>query len=405
MWTSRHLSRSNRRRRLLFVCFADSPHAQSWLELTRDTEFEVRVFASPVNYGSLYPPRPWTVSTYVLVRPHIPRIANRVISLLPGAPWLLPPVEWLVHRFGLACRWLRWIILTWKPDIVHTLRLNPEAWLTWQALEGIAESRRPRWIVSSWGSDISIEATSPDIRERLERVLSHCDGFIADCRRDLRLALAAGLAPSKVALEDPVPTTGGLNLDEFSLGELHHGSRNLIVIPKAYEGPYNKTLPILEALRLAEGALVGYEVHLLMASWEVKMWLSRMAESLRRRCQCHHMLPHQELMAMLTRARVMIATSLSDGTPNVMLEAMAAGALPLMSPIDSIQEWIEDGSNGLLAPALYPDQIATALQRALMDDDLLHAARRINWQLVSQRADRTRIRRQVLDYYRGLLTN
>jgi glycosyltransferase involved in cell wall biosynthesis len=106
---------------------------------------------------------------------------------------------------------------------------------------------------------------------------------------------------------------------------------------------------------------------------------------------------------MLGRARVMIATSLSDGTPNVMLEAMAAGALPLMSPLESIQEWIEDGRNGLLAPALHPDRIAAALRRALTDNELWHAAQQANRQIASQRANRECIRPQVLDYYRGLV--
>lgn len=403
MWMQWRKTESNSRPRILFVCFADSSHSQAWLDLMRDTEFDVRVFASPVDYGGMYPPQPWIFPTYVLVRPRIPRVAHRVICLLPGAPWLLPLVNWLQRRFTLASRWLRWIILTWRPDIVHTLRLNPEAWLTWQALQCISATRRPKWVVSSWGSDINVEIDLPGIRDHIEVALQHCDGFIADCRRDLGLALAAGLAASKVALKDPVPVSGGLNLDDFPVAESDHRNRNLIVIPKAYEGPYNKTVPILEALRLAEEALVGYEVHLLMCSWEVQMWLRRMPESLRRRCHCHKLLPHEDLMAMLGRARVMIATSLSDGTPNVMLEAMAAGALPVMSPIDSIQEWIEDGRNGLLAPALYPDRIAAALRRALTDDELWHAARQVNWQLVNQRADRKRIRPQVLDYYRRLL--
>lgn len=369
----------------------------------RDTEFEVRVFASPVDYGGLYPPQPWVFPTYVLFRPSIPRIASEVRWLLPMPPRLLQLVNRVERRFGLASRWLRRIILTWKPHIVHTLRLNPEAWLTWQALQRISATRRPKWVVSSWGSDINVEIDLPGIRDHIEVALQHCDGFIADCRRDLGLALAAGLAASKVALKDPVPGSGGLNLDDFPVAESDHGNRNLIVIPKAYEGPYNKTVPILEALRLAEEALVGYEVHLLMCSWEVEMWLRRMPESLQRRCHCHNMLPHHELMSMLGRARVMIATSLSDGTPLVMLEAMAAGALPLMSPLDSIQEWIEDGRNGLLAPALYPDRIAAALRRALTDHELWRAARQINWQIVSQRANRRRIRQQVLDYYRELL--
>ncbi len=385
------------------VCFADSSHSQNWLDLLRDTEFDARVFASPVDYGGLYPPRPWTVPTYVLVRPRPPRPSPRVMGLLPGSPWLSPLAQWAERRLSLAPRWLRWAILTWKPAIVHTLRLNPEGWLTWQALEGIPPNRRPRWVVSARGSDITVEMDLPGVRERTEAVLRGCDGFIAGCRRDLRAALEAGLAPSRIALPDPVPGTGGLDLDDFPEEAIARHDRNLIVIPKAYEGPYNKTVPILEALRLAEESLDGYEVHLTMCSWEVELWLRRMPESLRRRCHCHGMLPRRDLITLLGRARVMIATSLSDGTPNVMLEAMAAGALPLMSALDPICEWIEDGRNGLLAPALYPDRIADALRRALTDDELWQRALQINRQVVGQRANRRHIREQVLTYYRGLI--
>jgi glycosyltransferase involved in cell wall biosynthesis len=396
-------SQSGSRRRILVVCFADSTHSQAWLDLMRDTEFDVRVFASPIEYGGLYPPRSWTFPTYVLARPSRPRVAKQIKWLLPGAPWLHSLLKLEQHRFSLASRWLRWIILTWRPDIVHTLRLNPEGWLTWQALQHIPATRRPKWVVSCWGSDLSVEVDLPGIRDHTELVLKNCDGFLAGCPLDFRLALAAGLEASKVAFKEPVPNTGGLDLGSFGAPGSSDGTRKLIVIPKAYEGPYNKTVPILEALRLAEDALIGYEVHLLMCSWEVQMWLGRMPESLRRQCHYYGMLPQRDLFEMLGRARVMIATSLSDGTPNVMLEAMAAGALPVMSPLESIQEWIEDGHNGLLAPALYPDQIAAALRRALTDDELWHAARQVNWQLVSRRADRTRIRPQVLDYYRTLL--
>lgn len=132
-------------------------------------------------------------------------------------------------------------LLTWKPHIVHTLRLNPEAWLAWQALQRISATRWPKWVVSSWGSDINVGIDLPGIRDHIEVALQQCDGFITDCRRDLRLALAAGLAASKVALEDPVPVSGELNLDDFPVAGSDQGNRDLIVIPKAYEGPYNKT--------------------------------------------------------------------------------------------------------------------------------------------------------------------
>jgi glycosyltransferase involved in cell wall biosynthesis len=94
--------------------------------------------------------------------------------------------------------------------------------------------------------------------------------------------------------------------------------------------------------------------------------------------------------------------TMMDGTPNFMLEAIAAGALPILSPIDSVQEWITDGENGLLAHALYPDQVAAALQRALMDDALFERAQRLNWEIICQRADRREVRQEVLEYYQNL---
>jgi glycosyltransferase involved in cell wall biosynthesis len=132
------------------------------------------------------------------------------------------------------------------------------------------------------------------------------------------------------------------------------------------------------------------------------MWVRRMPQRLQSRVRVHASVPRSELLSKLKRARVLIAPSLSDGTPITMLEAMAAGALPLMSPLDSIQEWITDGHNGLLAPALYPDRIAAAVRRALTDDELHSCAQKANREIVAQRADREKLRPQILDYYRSL---
>jgi glycosyltransferase involved in cell wall biosynthesis len=177
----------------------------------------------------------------------------------------------------------------------------------------------------------------------------------------------------------------------------------VILIPKAFEREHaNRVFAVIEALRLVEDALDGYEIHLLMCSKATRTYLRQMPESLQRRCRCHNMLPQPDLFEMLGKTRAMVALSLSDGTPNVMLEAIGAGALPVVSPIESIQEWITDGENGLLANALYPDQIAAALQRALTDDALFERAQRLNWEIISQRADRKLAQKEILTYYSNL---
>ncbi|HKP54366.1 MAG TPA: glycosyltransferase family 4 protein [Chloroflexia bacterium] len=396
-------SRGKERPRILFVCFADSTHSQSWMSLLEGSEFEVRVFSYSVGDGDRYPPLPWRFPTYtVTCRDTRAHKTAQAFWLLPNARWMRYPVNWITYRLRLQARWLRWVIRTWKPHIVHSLSIDLAGIITGQALDNLPRAMRPEWVVSSWGSDINMGIHHPDSQSRIQHVLRNCDGYIADCRRDIRQALANGLSSNKVAIDAAIPGTGGLDLDKIPAGEPCE-SRNLIVIPKAYEEHVNKTLPILEALHSIEDVLGGYEIHLFMCSKEIQTWLNTLPESLRQRCHCHGTVPREELFGVLRRARVMIATSLSDGTPSTMLEAMATGALPLMSPLESIQEWIQDSDNGLLAHALYPDQIAVALRRALADDELCERAARINRQILAERANRGLIRLRVLDYYRSLL--
>src|SRR5947209_15254249 len=95
--------------RILFVCFADSTHTQSWLNLLKGTNFNVRVFASNVNYGGLYPPQPWNYPTYVLLHPDARSETEHVISLLPKSKLLRSAVSWGQKRFFPEWQWLNWV--------------------------------------------------------------------------------------------------------------------------------------------------------------------------------------------------------------------------------------------------------------------------------------------------------
>ncbi|MEX2400660.1 MAG: glycosyltransferase family 4 protein [Rhodothermales bacterium] len=312
--------------------------------------------------------------------------------------------KWADDRFDLSVRWLRCVIRSWKPDVIHSLPLNVGGKLARLALESIPMEERPKWVASAWGSDLYLGVDAPDERENIEYILLHCDAFFADCRRDRQLAVDAGLDKRKLALADAVPGVGGLDLDLFSRIRSSARDRDVIIVPKAFDRPLaTRVMPILEALRIADERLEGFEIHLLMCNEAAETWMRRMPESLRRKCRCHPMIPRPELLELMGRARLVVSPSLSDGTPNVMLEAMAAGALPVVSPIDSIQEWVEDGKNGLFARALYPNEIAEAVSRGIADDELFRTAAERNWEIVRRRADRARIREKVLTFYAELI--
>ena len=99
----------------------------------------------------------------------------------------------------------------------------------------------------------------------------------------------------------------------------------------------------------------------------------------------------------------MLAPSLIDGVPNSLYEAMAFGALPIVSPLETIMPIVKQDKNVLFARNLYPDEIAAALVRAMTDDALVDKVAQNNLRLVEKIANRQTIRKQVIDFYYNLL--
>ena len=60
-------------------------------------------------------------------------------------------------------------------------------------------------------------------------------------------------------------------------------------------------------------------------------------------------------------ADIFVTTSLSDGTPVSLLEAMASGLPSIATSVGGIPEWIEDKKSGLSIPPGSPRSVAESL--------------------------------------------
>jgi len=69
-------------------------------------------------------------------------------------------------------------------------------------------------------------------------------------------------------------------------------------------------------------------------------------------------------------ADVLAISSLSEGSPNVLLEAMAAGVPVVATAVGGIPEIVTDGETALLVPARDPAALAAAIERLLCDPSL-----------------------------------
>ncbi|MGO9244643.1 MAG: glycosyltransferase [Verrucomicrobiia bacterium] len=75
--------------------------------------------------------------------------------------------------------------------------------------------------------------------------------------------------------------------------------------------------------------------------------------------------PHEEIPLWMNACDVLCLPSLSEGLPNVALEAMACGLPVVASRVGGVPEIVRDGVNGFLVPSSNPGALADALRRAL----------------------------------------
>ena len=212
-----------------------------------------------------------------------------------------------------------------------------------------------------------------------------------------------GVRKEQISSLGAVPGTGGV--DVASLSQSWQGfpsNRRMILWPKAYECPWSKALPVIEALKLAWDQVQPCEIYMLATTPEIRMWYWALPEQIREFCHIQDRIPRDRVLQLMLQARVMLGPSLIDGIPNSMYEAMAAGAFPIVSPLETIRPLVEQERNVLFARNLYPGEIAEALRRAMSDDGLVDSAAERNLELVRRIANRATIGPRVIDYYEKL---
>ncbi|MCD2194098.1 glycosyltransferase family 4 protein [Actinomycetospora endophytica] len=71
---------------------------------------------------------------------------------------------------------------------------------------------------------------------------------------------------------------------------------------------------------------------------------------------------------LLRRAQLFVLPSAAEGLPMAVLEAMAFGAAPLVTPVGALPELVHDGVNGTMVPVGDPAALALSLESLLTDD-------------------------------------
>jgi glycosyltransferase involved in cell wall biosynthesis len=259
-------------------------------------------------------------------------------------------------------------------------------------------------VVTAWGgSDFELLRHDPYHIGLIGEVLKECICFIADNDQAYRYACEHGLDKAKIIPFGRIPGTGGVDVQSLrNMRSSEPSSQRTILYPKAYECQFSKALPVFEAIKSCWDRISPCTIHMTAYNDEALHWYRNLPEYIRSCCHIERRIPREQLLSAMANSRVVLAPTLIDGLPNTLIEAMATGAFPIFSPLESFRDLLQNGSNVLFARNLYPDEIAGALVRAMSDDRLVDSAAERNLKLISQLADRSVIGPQVVEFYRSL---
>jgi len=317
----------------------------------------------------------------------------------------LPPVP-LQAKAESPQAWLAQLIRDWKPDIIHALGCfdSQGGEFLYETIKSFGLNYKGKVVVQlRGGSDLTLRRHDPEIAKQILDIFSKCDQIITDNYFNIEYIKKLGFA-DKIASIAPVPGTGGLDTDvEIEDIVLPSKKERIILWPKAYESLWSKALPVMEALTSAWNEIKPCRIYMTASTPETETWFWTLPVEIRKSCTLVQRIPQNELMELMKKARVLLAPSLVDGTPNSLYEAMINGAFPIVSPLDTIKPIVKNKVNVLFARNLYPKEISQALVRAMSDDALVDNAAKNNLRLVKKIASRRIISKRVVEYYNYLV--
>lgn len=385
--------------RILITGALESLHFQRWCQQLAGMPFEFHLLPTNGLDPSLRDQYPgFEVHIYK------PSIFTRVIARLAQLGGIGARNRFLESR---RVEFIRGVLEKIRPQVVHSHGLN----VNWRnQMAEIHEARRlsrwaknSSWLYTSWGTDLDFFPKVDQTQDKLLRqIMPDVDILVTECERDRRLACAYGF---RGFFWGKLPMFGGV--DERLLEELctRASQRRLILVKgrdnnaESGQDPVGRARFILDAIERERDILKEYEIVFLQASPHIAERVEAMASKGIAISAPQRFDSYNDVLSLFLRARAFIAMTVNDGLPSSLCEAMAAGALPVHSDLESVAEWVKDGENGILTPPENVGAIAAALRRIVSDHAFLDSAAALNRLAVSEKLRFKDIRKQVLQLY------
>lgn len=392
--------------KILVAAESGSIHATRFVSMLQDLGHEVRLFLCEQWYWQEEHLHGTTIYVAFPTARNAPTNANTLIVTYPEER-AVPSGGGAYERMREAAERdnagrprsleLAGVLGRFRPDVVISCKMQSEGYTVAETKERMGAAFPCPWIHFCWGTDIEFFGKHPDYagehRPRIEHALSRCDFLFADTRRDLREARSFGFRGEVLG---SFLAHGGFSLKRLEALRRKAPARRDVILVKGRQGGYvGHAMNILAALEAMPDRLRGYRVMVMMATPDVVEHAKGPGRAAGVDYEILRRLPYADLLELYGRTRIAISATDVDGTPSFLVEAMAMGALPIHSDMESVREWVVDGSNGLLFPVADVEALRRQVERGLTDDALCRQAAADNWAITRSRMDRGAIADKV----------
>ena len=302
----------------------------------------------------------------------------------------LAPKIWTVSQYLSFLFWIlqvRRLVSQIKPDIVDGHFITVYGFLA--ACSGFHPL-----VLSTWGSDILIQPSRNPISKFTAKYgLKRADTviFLFPIEVAKKQMAELGIDSNKVR-------TLLLGVDTAEFNPSHRdekirrtlgieSSQPVVISTRALAPIYNiETLVKAIPLVLAE---VPQAEFVIAGTGEQQDYLTELARDLgvSNNAKFIGWVPRSELPKYLSSADIYVSSSLSDGTSNSLLEAMACRLAPIATDIPANQSWINDGENGFLFPTRDYKTLASKIICLLNNEETRESFGRKSQEIVRQKAE------------------
>jgi len=397
--------------KVLLVAMSDSIHTARWIESIHGKGIEVYLFPSTAS-DSLHNRenvKKFYSQSFFNINTHDGKLIERTILHHYFNSFLLVTMNCLNKLVSILSRYSRMdslakVISNLQPDIIHSLEIQSAGYLV-NEVKKIIKTNFPLWIVTNWGSDISLFGSDPSHANKIREVLSECDYYSCECVRDLKLARKFGF---KGKFLEVMPNAGGYDLTRYKKYSLMPPSKRKYIMVKGYQGWAGRSLVALEALDSIGHVLhekkYGLIIYSMAGNIEVEKRAKEVAEKHSLKLKLiPQFTPHDAIIKLHAESRISIGLSMGDGISTSLLESMLTGSFPIQSYTACADEWIVDGHTGILVPPEDQNLVKHAILRAIESDSLVDKAAKLNLHTIKERADYNMIRKQVLELYNTVI--